>query len=555
MDVMSVRCRKYAEGARKHQERRHADWRENYQLYRDKVVTNRLTQRQSVNIPIMKESIRTLLSKTDDFTSLTFESNSGDKQKEIFINEYWNWWYKKDKMEVKDIVDKKQEGLYGRSTMKLNIFEGRPTVEVLEPYDHLIDRNADPSDIDNTAFYQAHINIYKTLSWIKANELFDQEGVKKLTDLYSTSYGLVQSSENWEAVQQKIDRQQAMGLNDVQSPELGETVINLTEHHIKLYDEKQKRLRIYVRVTAGSVVLMHKPLEDILGVNFFLFVTWADDIEKSDIWSDGMGDIVRTPNKILNSWFSSLVENRVLKNFGMHFYDSTASDKWIPQTYEPVPWGWYPTAGDPNKTTKQVEIADLSDSLDEMNFVVGIVERATASTATEKGVATKGDVTLGEVKMMLDSSNERLSSVAKFYRLARIELGEKWYKLVMANEKWIKPVKLYKKSISGKMYSEQVGPGDWKDEEGYSCKVVATSERAQKNIEQVQKLQAVSALFPANVPLKKILKEKALDLIDGLTPEQVKEVMDYDESQGNSATLGLAENPQGTPSRIPQTVQ
>ena len=31
------------------QKRRHEQWTENYQLYRDKVIVNRLTQRQSIN--------------------------------------------------------------------------------------------------------------------------------------------------------------------------------------------------------------------------------------------------------------------------------------------------------------------------------------------------------------------------------------------------------------------------------------------------------------------------------------------------------------------------
>ena len=44
------------------------------------------------------------------------------------------------------------------------------------------------------------------------------------------------------------------------------------------------------------------------------------------------------------------------------------------RTYEAVPWGWYPTAGDPNKTTKRVEIPELSESLDEMAYVTGMVE-------------------------------------------------------------------------------------------------------------------------------------------------------------------------------------
>ena len=92
-DIVGLRCTKFREGSFAYQERRHPDWRESYSLYRDKVITNRLTQRQSVNVPLMKESIRTLLSKTDEFPELYFESLSGDKQKEIFINAYWEWWY------------------------------------------------------------------------------------------------------------------------------------------------------------------------------------------------------------------------------------------------------------------------------------------------------------------------------------------------------------------------------------------------------------------------------------------------------------------------------
>lgn len=527
-DEIDLRVQRYREGAYNHQERRHEDWREIYGLYRDNVITNRLTQRQSVNVPLMKESIRTMLSKTDEFTDIYFESLSGDKQKEIFINEYWQWYYKQDNLELKDIVDKKQVGLYGRSVMKLNLFDGRPTAEVLEPYDWLCDRYADPSDIDNTAMYQAHINIFRSISDIESNEMYDQDKIVQLRTQYATAMGLIVSSENAEALQAKNERMQDLGLTDINNPEVGQTYVELSEHYIKLWDEESERLVIHLRVTADTITLMDKPLEDLFGINFFPFSTWADDVEKTDIWSDGMGDIVKTPNKILNSFFSSLIENRTLRNFGMHFYDATASDKWIPQTYDPVPFGWYPTAGDPNKTTKQVEIPDLSESIDEMNFIIGMVERATASTATEKGVQEKGDVTLGQVKLMLANSNERIISVAKFYRLARIDFGTKWYKFLMANEKWIKPVELYKKSAQGNYFKEIVTPNDWKDEVGYVCKVVSSSERDQKNIEQVQKLQAVSNMFPNNVPLKNILKKKALDLVD-LSPEEIKEVMDYEE--------------------------
>lgn len=529
--LIEARVQAYREGAWKHQERRHEEWRENYSLYRDRVSINRLTQRQTANVPLMKESIRTMLAKTDEFTDLYFESLSGDKQKEIFVNEYWKWFYNEDNLEVKDIVDKKQVALYGRSIMKLNLVNGRPTVDILEPYDWLCDRYADPADIENTANYQAHINIFKTISELEDDPKFDEDKISMLRQRYAEALGLALSEENVKALQAKNERMQDMGLYDVNNPAVGQTYVELNEHYIRLWDEDSKRLVIHLRITADGITLFSKKLEDMFGINFFPFITWADDVEKTDIWSDGMGDIIRTPNKILNSWFSQMVENRVLRNFGMHFYDATASDKWIPQTYDPVPFGWYPTAGDPNKVTKQVDIPDLSESMDEMNFLIGMVERATASTALEKGTEQKGDVTLGQVKLMLANSNQRITSIAKFYRIARVELGEKWYKFVMANEKWIEPVKLFKKSYKGNYFSEEVKVSDWKDEVGYACRVMSTAERDQKNIESIQKLQAISNMFPQNVPLKQILKKKALDMVE-LSPEEIDEVMSFDEQNG-----------------------
>jgi hypothetical protein len=528
-NTISIRVKTYCTGAIQYQERRHPDWRETYSLYRDKTQTNRLTQRQSVNVPLMKETIRTILSKTDEFPDLYFESLSNDKQKEIFLNEYWKNWLTLDNFEIKDIVDKKQEGLYGRSTMKLNLFDGRPTSEVLEPYDWVIDRYADPSDIDNTAMYMAHLNIFRSLSQVEANPLYARETVSRLKVHYATAMGLARSEENIKQLMARNERMEDMGLWDVNSPQLGETYLNLTEHYIRLWNEEKEKLVIWVRVTAGDEVLLMEPLEEILGINFFPFVSWADDVEKTDMYSDGVGDIVRTPNKILNSWFSQLTENRTLRNYGMTFYDATASEKWIPQTYEAVPWGWYPTAGDPNKTTKRVEIPELSESLDEMAYVTTMVEKATASTATEKGAQEQGDVTLGQIKLMLQSSSERITSVAKFYRVARRQFGEKWYQLLMANEKWIKEVDLYKKSAKGNYFKETVGPKDWKDEAGYVCKVVSTSERDRKNIEGVQKLQAVAVMFEGNVPFKKLMQKKGLNLIEGLSQEEMDEVLDFEE--------------------------
>ena len=540
MDELTTRLDKYYEGAARYQERRHEDWRETYTLYRDKVITNRLIQRQSVNVPLMKETIKTVLSKTDEFPDIYFESLSGNKQAEIFWNEYWKWTLEEDNFEVKDMVDKKQEGLYGRSTIKLNLWDGRATFEVLEPYDVVFDRHADPADLDNTAMYMCHRNIYRSISALAANPSYKAEAVTALRTQYAQAMNLVKGEQTFQEAAQRNERMQDMGQWDTENPQVGETHVEVREHYMRLWDDTANKLRIKVRVTAaGNMhVLMEGWLDELLGINFFPFVTWADDIERTDMYPDGISDIVRTPNKTLNAFFSQMVENRTLRNFGMTFYDSTKGDgKWIPQTYTAEPFGWYAVAGNPNEVTKRVDVQDLSESMDELQFIIGMVERATASTATEKGVKEQGVITLGQVKILQANANERIVSIAKFYNIARRELGEKWYKLCEANASKLKPVELFKKSFKGNYFNETFSPVDWKDELGFTCKVVSASERSAKTLDEVQKLTGIASNFSQNnVALKRILQKKSLELISEIRPEEVEEIMSFEKEQAALAT-------------------
>src|SRR3972149_26933 len=84
-----VAVRKSKEDGFNFRERRHEDWTDNYTLYRDKVLINQLTQRQSVNVPLMKYSIQTNLKDVYDPPMLYFSNRDNDTQKEVFYNEYW----------------------------------------------------------------------------------------------------------------------------------------------------------------------------------------------------------------------------------------------------------------------------------------------------------------------------------------------------------------------------------------------------------------------------------------------------------------------------------
>src|SRR5258708_11159240 len=124
----------------RYQQRRHEQWTENYQLYRDRVIINRLTQRQSINVPLIKGIIKTVLANTDEFPDIQFEELSNDKDKDIVFNELWKDFVTTDKLEIKDIVDKKQEFIYGKTWTKFNLIRGKITSEIKEVFDMLVDR-------------------------------------------------------------------------------------------------------------------------------------------------------------------------------------------------------------------------------------------------------------------------------------------------------------------------------------------------------------------------------------------------------------------------------
>lgn len=526
------------------QERRHADWLDNYLLYRDKIVINRLTQRQSVNVPLMKTSIKTALKDVDDPPMLFFESLDNDKDKEIIYNEYFKHCADYNNLPIKDIVDKKQVFLYGRSFKKLNIVNGKFVFEILDPHDVLVDRYVDPTDLD-TARYVCHQHIFKPLSSLSENESYDKEAVNRLKSYMATKAGLIKADSNLATVRDRNERMQKMGVPDVDNPVLGEAYIELNEHYLQKWNEKTKEDEFWLIVTAeGQEVLLEEALEDVIGKtkdNFWRYhlpiVTWGDDVERTDFWSDGMADTIRTPNKILNSWISQLVENRTLRNFGMNFYNATI-EGFTPQTYEPEPGGWYGLPGKPSDVYQKVDIPDLSESIDEMNFVLQLAEKASAATSIQQGASQERKITLGEVEILMANASERIKAMSVFYTSSWKEFGLKYAKMLEAAPDLLDGVTLYKKGLfNDELYPRDVSPKDWQSKAGYSVKVLSKSEKEDSEMEGIQKINAIGNFFPGNTPLIEILHKKLLEF-GGLTPDEMQAVLDF-EKQKSTMTQGL----------------
>jgi hypothetical protein len=510
-----------------YRERRQEDWEENYTLYRDRVIINRLTQRQSVNLPLMKQTVRTLLKDVDDMPVLYFENLDNDKEKEVFLNEYWKWTAEQNCMEIADIVDKKQVFLFGRSFDQWQIVDGKVKMTITDPQDILVSRYCDPVNV-NTSSFLIHTHIFKRLTDLEEDESYDKEAIARLKKFYASEDGLIKVASNQKMMVEKNKKMSDMGLDDVESPVLGETWVELTQHFF--YPTGSQELWLYTEVDDQEIIFK-KPLEELMGVTkdhywktHYPYNSWADDLERQDFWSDGIADIVRTPNKVLNSWISQLVENRTLRNFGMHYYDSTV-EGFNPSTFQPIPWGWYGMPGKPSDMIQKVDIPDLSESLDEMTFMIGMIEKATGATATQQGVQTERQVTLGEVQLALGEAKERVKGMSKFYTPAWKRRGEIFLKLIEGSADKLDAVKVYKKGRNtDDVYEREISPQDWMSKSGYQSKVWSQDEKETNDTKNIERINAVRVNIPGNQKLEEIYKRKLLEF-GGFKPDEINEIM------------------------------
>jgi hypothetical protein len=539
-------------------ERKHDNWTENYTLYRDRIITNRLTQRQTINIPLMRYGLQTIMKDIDEFPQLYFQNLDNDQQKEIYYNENWNDIVIKNKLIIKDRIDKKQGCIFGRTFKKLNIVDGKFAPSIVDPQHMLVERHVDPSTLD-TARCVIQTNIFRTLSDIESNKNFNPEAVADLKSYYSKTSASQEAEHNFTAFTDEAKRMSDMGLADAYNPLVGETYVELNEVYRLEHDSKldEDIIILYVVATTdgGMFKLFKKPIYEIIGdtvdnfwYNHFPYTSWGPDIENGDFWSDGPADTLRQPNKVLNSWISQLVENRTLKNFNMHYYDSSNA-AFVPQTFTPENWGWYPTPGKPQDVIQDVGVGDLTESLAEIQFVIGVAEKSVAATSVQTGQVEPRQITLGEVQMAVTNAQERVKSMATYYVEDWKEFGLKYIKMLEAGSDKLDPVTLHKKGrVTSKLYSKEIEPKDWMTKQGYTVEVRIKEDKDQETTDQLQKLNFSRTLMPNNVPLNEIIKEKSLDFA-GLDADDQKKVMDFEKQNiaplGQTPVVGQPTTPQG----------
>jgi hypothetical protein len=523
--------------------RRHDDWTEIYDFYRGKVQYNRLTQRQSIHIPLMKQSIRSLMKDVDDMPVLYFENLDNDKQAEVFKNEYWKYTAEQNRLELQDIIDKRQVFLFGRTYDQMQIVDGKVKLTVQDPMDILISRYADPFNIHSSRFL-IHTHIFVPLASLKENKQYDQSEIAKLEQWLATDDGEQKSSDNQQMLIEKTQKMQDIGDNTALNPVLGETYVELTLHFVYRKESfLDEQLFLYVEAE-GLAKLLKKPLEMVVGKtsdnffqNHYTYNSWADDLERQDWYSDAIGDVLRPINKVLDAWASQMVENRTLKSLGMRFFDNT-TEGFTPQTWQPQAFGFYGVPGKPNEIMQDMTIPDLSDSLKEVQFFIEIAEKASGATATQQGQQTERSVTLGEVELALGEAKERIKGMSKFYTPAWQQRGEMFVKMLEAAGDKIDAVTLYKQGRNtDNIYAREVAPKDWKSKAGYRCKVWSQDDKETQDTKSLSVMSAVKTNMPDNPIVDEEYKRKLLEYAK-LSPDKITEAMKYEDEKRQAMVQG-----------------
>ena len=535
--------KKDKEASIKFKERRFLQWNENYSLFRDIVPTNRLTQRQAINVPIIRETIKSWISKIDEAPKMSFETKDStikDKTGELLFNEIYKYYYDKLKLDILDNVEKKIVGLQGRGFKKIGMSGGEIFIDLIDPYDIEIDPRVNPLDIQ-TANFIIHTHIFRSLKEILANPKYNTGAKANLKSYLDAKNGIIKSAIDDQSAQLRKERLETLGVTNFDDYGATDVMVELNESYKMVWNDKEKMFVRHLRIIAlDSVVLLDVPLKEAIGILNVPIVTWASDPDAVDFWSDGIADNVRTFNKITNMYISQDLENRTYSNFKMYFFN-TMNGTFQPRAFEPKPFGMYGVPGNPTEIVQQIDIRPLPDISNQITWLKNMIQSSVAQTPTERGVKVAGEQTLGQVQLQLQGSKGMNEVVSKNYRAAWKELGRFFYALMKENSNGT--MKISKKGSDGNYYSKEVSPTDWKCPAGYEVIVEVTADKSMADDFDLKKLQYVKNSFMNNVTAINIAKKKELEILD-FTADEIESIMSAENTQQPLNTM------QDAPSKV-----
>jgi hypothetical protein len=196
---------------------------------------------------------------------------------------------------------------------------------------------------------------------------------------------------------------------------------------------------------------------------------------------------------------------------------------------------------------QKVDVPDLSESLDEMKFVLDMTDRATGATATQQGMPTQRQITLGEVQLMLGEAKEQTKSMSKFYTQAWKDRGLIFIKLIEAASDKLDAVEIHKQGRNTQdIFTKEISPKDWMTKSGYTVKVWSQDEKKAQDTDSLEKLNAAKVNMYNNPKLTEIYQRKLLEF-SGLNPDEINQIMEFEKQKADMMTSMGGMNPMGQP--------
>jgi len=511
-----------------------------YFMRRGKVIRGR----HNLKFGDMQGFLDTFISKIDEPPQIEFEpTNEADYRKADKVTLILKQQARPDRGDwnFKDLLGKKQAGLYGRCIMKFFAVsdpEYKSELILVDPYDFLIDPMAGGLDTED-AMFMGHDNIFKTIFALENDDRYSKEQVAKMK-LEFVKATMDDDNEN----QEKENRHSIFGYNARLYKHQSEDTVKLTEWYTTYEGRRyictfELSSKTWLRVELLSDVFQTPEYEN--GDPLWNMDSWATHPDAHEFWTPSPCDQVREGYIAEEILVNQSFDNRQYKNFGMKVYDSEVIDN--PAMLEPR-WSGLVSATIPEGTNKtiqnsiyQIQYPSLDDTTILHNLIDGKISKNSGITPSIQG-QSEDDKKVGVFEGEQANTADRLATYEKSYSRFWIKMGKRFVnglKEHMPEELAIK--RIGKKGLQwDKLIKKDLDTDFDIVVKGLNAELNAD---ARKRRDRYQVLSGTLALPEVNT----VVGLETMFELSGFSPELVKELLDP-QSQGNKEIIaeGAEEN-------------
>lgn len=427
--IITAQALKEYDIALKYRTQRTVSWHKNEDLYLQR-KKKEIQGRHNILLGEMQGFIDTLLSKIDDAPTIKFvPTDEADTRKADKVSKAWekdssitqgDWAYK-------DLLGKKQCGLYGRTAYKY-FAESDPKYSsnlcLIDVYDLLVDPLAGGEDLEKGKFC-GHDNIFKSIYELESSTLYNSRQV--ILAKLGLSRDQIEKNDN--EMSEKNNRASILGLtpDKYQSEETMKLCEWYTTYKgVRYLVTFDHRSRQWLRVEKLKEVF--KTAEYSNGDPLYPIDSWATNPDMFEFWTPSPADQVRETIEAKSLLISQSFDNRMYNNFGMKAYDINAFPN--PALLEPRWGGLVPFNGRENGKSIQDNVYEFRyPALGDTQILYNILDtekgKNSGITPSTQGLAEE-DKKVGVMEGEMAMAADRMGLFNKSYGRFWVKMGKRY---------------------------------------------------------------------------------------------------------------------------------